>query len=139
MDLSIIFIFATIIIAGGVMLALISGLKHGNKKLDIEKYRTKCLEIENSFKKDQEHSYTIAVLNADKLLGQALSELNFKGQTMGEKMKSARNVFSDNNGVWNAHKLRNRIAHETDIVVKYEEAKRALMNFRQALRDLGAI
>lgn len=139
MELSIIFIFATIIIVGAILFAFISRGHHGAKKLDVEKFRSKCLAIEQSFKQGEVPSYHLAVLNADKLVGQALSDLGVKGETMGEKMKNAKTTFSDNNGIWNAHKLRNKIAHDTDVYISYDEAKRALANFRKALKDLGAI
>jgi len=139
MELPIIFMFAIIIIAGALLFAVICRTKHSGKKLDVEKYRTKCLEIENQLRKEQVSSYHLTVLNADKLVGQALTELDIKGETMGEKMKNAKNIFSDNNGIWTAHKLRNKVAHDTDVYISYDDAKRALMNFRKALKDLGAI
>ncbi|MBT5016136.1 hypothetical protein HN748_04760 [Candidatus Peregrinibacteria bacterium] len=77
-----------------------------------------------------------AVLEADKLLDQALKLKNYTG-SLGEKMKKAGPLFSDRNGVWGAHKLRNRIAHELNIKVSDFEAKKALGQFKTALRDLG--
>ena len=77
-----------------------------------------------------------AVLDADKLLDYALKEHGFKG-ALGEKMKAAGPRFSDLNGVWNAHKLRNRLAHEM-MDLKRGEAQSALKNFKRALNDLGA-
>ena len=58
---------------------------------------------------------------------------------MGERLKNASNLFSNRNGLWDAHKLRNRIAHESDVRVTYSDAQHALANFRQALKNLGAI
>ena len=58
---------------------------------------------------------------------------------MGERMKSARDVWSNANNVWAAHKLRNRIAHETDVKVGYDNARRALAAYKQALKDVRAI
>ncbi|EKD64900.1 MAG: hypothetical protein ACD_50C00256G0002 [uncultured bacterium] len=46
-------------------------------------------------------------------------------------------MFSDLNGVWFAHKLRNKIAHELDSRVSMGEAKRALAAFKRAFVDLG--
>lgn len=77
-----------------------------------------------------------AILKADKLLDHALKKAGFFG-TLGEKLRKARAVFSDNNGVWSAHKLRNRIAHEIDIKVSSGQAQSALRNFKKALLDLG--
>jgi len=130
---------AAILIIAGLMLALMSLTKKGTKHLDVEKYRVKCLAIEQQLKRDEVSSYHLAVMNADKLLDQALQERGMRGKTMGERMKAANSIFTDNNGVWSAHKLRNRIAHESDVMVRYDDARYALANFRKALKDLGAI
>jgi predicted RNase H-related nuclease YkuK (DUF458 family) len=58
---------------------------------------------------------------------------------MAERMKSGATLFSNRNNVWLAHKLRNRIAHETDVRVSYDDARYALSYFKQALKDVGAI
>ena len=139
MDQSIIFFLAAIIVIGALVFALICATKKGHKNLNVEYYRTKCLEIEHQLKRDEFSSYHLSVLNADKLMDKALMERGFGGKTTGERMKDAAKVFSDRNGIWNAHKLRNIIAHEQDAYVTYEQAKYALASFRQALKDLGAI
>ncbi len=77
-----------------------------------------------------------AVLKADKLLDFALNKAGFKG-SLGEKMKQAKAVFRDNNALWSAHKLRNRIAHEIDITVSTQQANTALKAFKKAFSDLG--
>lgn len=77
-----------------------------------------------------------AILDADKLLDYALARKGFEG-SVGEKLKKAKGRFSDLNGVWVAHKLRNKVAHELgDIDMKV--GKRALGHFKRALNDLGA-
>lgn len=139
MDQSIVFLFAAIIIVAAIMFALICVTKKVGKHIDVEKYRAKCLEIEHQLKPDEPSSYQLCVLNGDKLVDQALRDLGIKGQTMGERLKNSASMYSDRNGIWTAHKIRNVIAHETNAVVTYEQAKRALSCFRQALKDLGAI
>ena len=54
--------------------------------------------------------------DADKLLDFFLKSKRLKGETLGERLKNAQKVFSreDYNALWNAHKLRNKIAHEID-------------------------
>jgi hypothetical protein len=54
-------------------------------------------------------------------------------------MRNAAVSFKDKNSLWTAHKLRNRIAHETDAVVGYNDARYALACYKKALKDLGAI
>lgn len=77
-----------------------------------------------------------AIMDADKLLDYALGKHGFEGN-LGEKLKKAGPRFKDLNGVWSAHKLRNRVAHELGEIDK-DEAKRALKRFKSALNDLGA-
>lgn len=139
MDQTIVFFFATVIIIGALMFKLTCTPKKGTKHLDVEYYRTKCLEIEHQLKKEEPSSYHLSVMNADKLVDQALKCRGIKGDNMGERMKNATSLFSDNNSVWSAHKLRNRIAHESDVVVTYVDARQALIGFRKALKDLRAI
>lgn len=79
-----------------------------------------------------------AIIDADKLLDQALAARGFTG-TLGEKMKTARKLFSDNNAVWTAHKLRNTLAHELGATASAAEKDRALLAFSRALRDLNAL
>ena len=58
---------------------------------------------------------------------------------MGERLVSSQRQLSDNDGVWYAHKLRNRLVHETDVSLKEGDVKKALISIRQALKDLGAV
>ena len=139
MDGMLIIVFAIVLILGGILLAVISMSKGGRKYLDVEKYRVKWLAIEHSVQDGQEATYHLALMNADKLLDHALKERGFSGNTMGERMKSAQKVWSNANHVWAAHKLRNQIAHESDVKVSLDMTRRALAAFKQALKDVGAI
>lgn len=107
--------------------------------LDQTKYQTHWLEIEHSVQKDNSASWQLAIMNADKLLDQALRERRFSGKTMGERMKAAQSTWKNANHVWSAHKIRNQLAHETNANVNYELTLRALAAYRQGLKDLGAI
>lgn len=138
MDAGIIVLFAAILIVGALLFAVITFGKRGGG-LDVEKYRSKWLAIEQSVVRDNEASCHMAILNADKLVDQALTDKGFKGQTMGERLKSAKAALPHRDNIWQAHKLRNRIAHEPDIKVSYDLTRRALAQFKQTLKDLGAI
>jgi len=81
----------------------------------------------------------LAVIDADKLFDEALKKRNYKGKTMGERLVSAQRDMSDNDAVWYAHKLRNRLVHEPTTRLRKNEAKNALAGFRQGLKDLGAL
>lgn len=81
----------------------------------------------------------LAVVDADKLLDEALKKRHFRGKTMGERLVSAQKAISDNDAVWYAHKLRNRLVHEPNVRLKKREAQNALAGFKQGLHDLGAL
>lgn len=77
-----------------------------------------------------------AVIDGDKLLAYALEKKGFYG-SVADKLKASGPRFSDINGLWNAHKLRNKVAHELGDISK-DSAKSALVAFKRGLNDLGA-
>lgn len=136
---SVLSFLAAILVIGALLIAIVILTKKNAMQLDVDKYRMKWMTIEKQLNRDDQASCILAVLNADKLLDQALRERGIKGQTMGERMKTAKGMWSNANAVWSAHKLRNQIAHETDHNLSYEDARRAIVGFKQALKDVGAI
>lgn len=139
MDITLLAFFAGILVVGILLIVVISLTKRGPSALDVDKYRRRWLAIEQQLRRDDAGSYHLAVLNADKLLDQAMREKAVKGETMGERMKTLKDTWSNANAVWSAHKLRNQIAHEPDVRVGYDDARRALAGFKLALKDIGAI
>jgi hypothetical protein len=137
--LSILFFFSAILIFGGLLFAVISLAKNSPRTLDQDKYRSRWMSIESRLKRDDNNSHIVCVLDADKLLDQALRERGLSGKTMADRMKQCQGKWTNGNGVWAAHKLRNKLAHETDARVDYERARQALVAYKQGLKDMGAI
>ncbi len=135
----VILMFIAIVFVGGLMLAIIATTRKKGQKLDVEKYQARLLQIEALLEKRDSAAYQMAILNADKLLDQALREKGLKGTTMGERLKNANSYFNNVNAVWTAHKMRNQIAHDDNVSIGYDQARRAINTFRAGLRDLGAI
>jgi hypothetical protein len=81
----------------------------------------------------------LAIAEADKLLDAALKEASVPGVTMGDRLKASQGLFPDQlyNQLWEAHKLRNRLAHEVGVQVSDGEVKAALAAFQWGLRTLG--
>jgi transposase len=138
-SIGIIFFLAAVLVFAAILFAVISLTRRGPSALDIDKYRTKWMAIEHQLNKDEAMTFQITVLSADTLLDQALKEKGVQGSTMGERMKQMQQKWSNANNVWTAHKLRNQIAHEPDVRLSYDTARRALAYFKQALKDIGAI
>lgn len=78
---------------------------------------------------------SLKILEAEKVLDQALSACEFQG-SFGEKLKAAGPRFKNLHAVWDAHRLRNRIAHEAGFTVKEAEAERVVRVFRKVLEEL---
>ena len=132
------FIIAILIVAVFIFIAILLTGKRGYH-FDIEVYQTKFLAIENKLKQDNPATFITTIIEADKLLDKALVEMGVPGKTMGDRLKRSGDKFEDINAVWRVHKLRNAIAHETDLEIGYKQALNALAIYRQALKDLGAI
>lgn len=130
-----------VLVVGGLLalVIMITGRRGGHKDLNLTKYRTRWMTIEQGLSRDEPSSHLLAVLNADKLLDEALREKGIAGETMGERMKNQQKTWSNANAIWGAHKLRNQVAHDHDVKVSYDDARRALAAFKRALKDIGAI
>lgn len=87
----------------------------------------------------QKETWPSAVLDADKLLDEALKKRKLGGKNMGERLVKAQRIFTDNDSVWFGHKLRNRIESDPETKLKEGDVKEALIGIRQALKDLGAL
>ena len=84
-------------------------------------------------------TWPLAIIDADKLLDDALRRCRYRGKTMGERLVAAQRDISSNDEVWFGHKLRNQLVHETDVKLKERDVKDALLGIRAALKDLGAL
>lgn len=84
-------------------------------------------------------TWPLAIINADKLVDEALKKSKYKGKTMGERLVSAQHAIKDNDTLWFGHKLRNKLVHEDFKKLKKKDVMEALIGFRAALKDLGAL
>lgn len=139
MDNTLLGFLAGLLVVGVLLVLVIFLTKKGHAQLDVNKYRMSWMKIEQGLARDEPSSHLLCILNADKLLDQALRERKVSGETMGDRMKQLQATWSNANAVWSAHKLRNQIAHDTDVKVSYDDTRRALAAFKQALKDVGAI
>lgn len=82
---------------------------------------------------------SVAVLRADSLFDEAMKRAGIKGGTTGERLNNSVGFLRDVNGTWSAHKLRNKIAHEHNSTPTDTQCQKALMQYKKALKDLGAL
>jgi hypothetical protein len=112
-------------------------LRRRPKHLNKEYYQDRWHTLQGLLK--DKSTWPLAVIDADKLLDDALKRTHYKGKTMGERLVSAQRDINDNDGVWFGHKLRNRLVHESNVKLTEKVVKEALVGIRAALKDLGAL
>jgi hypothetical protein len=88
-----------------------------------------------------EGDWRLAVLEADMMLEGLMDQLGFRGETLGEKLKAAnQDTFKGLTKAWEAHTIRNRIAHEgSDFVLSSPEAKRVIALYEDIFKEYGFI
>ena len=138
-DQQVVTILLIVLFIGLVLFFVLAMLRRRSSGLNTDKYRSYWLKIENSLDYKNPMTYQMAVLSADKLLDRAMSDCGIPGNTMGDRLKASKSRFSNINDVWYAHKLRNRIAHEPNVSLNFVTTKKALLIFKKALKELGAI
>jgi predicted metal-dependent hydrolase len=103
----------------------------------MERFQEKWLIMQKQL--SSKGTWKQAVIDADKLLDEALKKRRFPGKSMGERLTKAQRLLSDNESVWYGHKLRNKMESEPNMKLKEADVKQALIGIRQALKDLGAL
>lgn len=85
--------------------------------------------------------WKLAVIEADSMLEGLMTELGFKGETLGEKLKSAnQDTFHNLSSAWEVHTIRNKIAHDgASFELSQHEAKRVIALYEQIFRMYGFI
>lgn len=86
----------------------------------------------------QKDTWSQALIEADRLLDEALKKRRFKGKSMGERLVDAQRKLSNNDGVWYGHNLCKKAIDDANLKLKEADVKQALVGIRQALKDLGA-
>ncbi len=107
------------------------------KKLKVDQFLGDWKELQGYCR--DKATWPQALAEADKLLDKALKRRKFKGKSMGERMVSAQRAITDNDRLWFAHNLAKKIIADPKTRLKEADVKTALIGFRQALKDIGAL
>lgn len=84
-------------------------------------------------------AWKVAVLEADKLVDHALKTIGVPGKDFGERIRAASHRQVALRGVWPAHIVRNRLAHEPNYALDRKTMQQALARFHQALKVLRVL
>ncbi|PIP68754.1 hypothetical protein CO033_00360 [Candidatus Nomurabacteria bacterium CG_4_9_14_0_2_um_filter_32_10] len=90
---------------------------------------------------DNENDWKLGIIEADLMLFDLLTQLGFKGENLGDKLKNAnRESFRSLSSAWEVHNIRNKIAHEgSSFEVSLHEAKRVISLYELIFKEFGYI
>jgi hypothetical protein len=77
-----------------------------------------------------------AISDADIILGDILTKLGYQGESIGEKLQRAvRGDFKTLDDAWEAHKVRNQIAHEAGFQLTHHEATQTINKYKKVFEE----
>ncbi len=112
-------------------------ISHTSEKFINPKWE-RVLEHINS---PNQSDWKLAILEADIMLSDMLDKMSYHGATIGDKLKSIEpSDFTSLQEAWEAHKVRNSIAHEgSDYAITKPEAERVIKLFRKVFEEFRYI
>lgn len=124
------------------------------RKEEEPKYETKTEEEEHAhvehdrwghimqlIESGQESDWRQAIIEADIMLDELLDRLGYQGESLGEKLRAVNPAhFHTLNNAWEAHRVRNEIAHKGSSYQLSEHlAHRTIANYEAVFREHGEI
>lgn len=85
------------------------------------------------------NDWKLAIIEADVILDDVLKQHGYIGNSLGERLKSiSPQQLNSLNDAWEAHKVRNRIAHEgADFVLTKRVAEETVNRYRRVFSEFG--
>lgn len=90
---------------------------------------------------EKESEWRLAVLEADVLLDELVTNMGYRGDSLGERLKGVeKSDFTTLEKAWEAHAVRNKIAHEgAAFALTEREAKRVIGLYEEVFREFHYI
>lgn len=87
-----------------------------------------------------ESEWRLAVIEADIMLSELLDTMNLVGDSIGDKLKGVeKSDFTTLDLAWEAHKIRNQIAHDPAFLLSQREAKRVISLYEAVFKEFAFI
>jgi len=90
---------------------------------------------------DNPNDWRMAIIEADNILDDMVKRMGYEGQDLGERLRAVEpSDFLSIQSAWEAHKVRNKIAHEgLGFIITQREAKRIVDLYEQVFREFEYI
>jgi len=98
-------------------------------------------EVKKKLKSENASDWKFAILEADSILDDVMKRIGYAGANLGERLVNIEpSDFDSLSEVWEAHKVRNRLAHETaDFKLSKERAEEVIDLYEKGLKELEYI
>lgn len=122
-----------IIVLSFLALSFIGSTKNKELRDDILKELKDCDRLTSGSDSDKRD----CIIRLDTLLGKSMQYYGVAGSTVGEKLKNSKDVFSRDiyEGLWKAHKIRNKVVHE-NYSMSGKEFKSSVKYLKSGIRRL---
>lgn len=96
--------------------------------------------IKDKIQSDNPADWQWAIIEADKILEEMVKRMGYLGANLGERLKAVEpSDFLTLNEAWEAHKVRNQIAHEPGFVMDRHKAALTISRFERVFNEFGYI
>jgi hypothetical protein len=111
------------------------------KAQDVSRAQLRWNRIMEQATSDSGQYWRLAILEADIMLNELLDSLGYKGETMADKMKQVeRASFNTIDLAWEAHKVRNEVAHEGSTrLLNAREVRRVIDLYEKVFKEFKYI
>jgi len=101
----------------------------------------KWAEVENHINSTNPSDWRLAILEADIMLDTILDKMGYQGESIGDKLKGIeKSDFVTLDDAWEAHKIRNQVAHEgSDFQLNERDAKRTIGLYKKVFQEFHYI
>ncbi|MAG12310.1 hypothetical protein CL630_00675 [bacterium] len=97
----------------------------------------KILDQIDSF---NESDWRVAIMDADSMLGDMLDKMEYIGESIGEQLRGIeQSDFRTLSQAWEAHKVRNKLAHEGEFILTKRETRRVIDLYREVFEEFHYI
>ncbi len=102
-----------------------------------ERKNTRFERINELLASEHPSSWRQAIIDADVLLDEMVTVMGYHGESLGEKLKQIeRSDFKTLDQAWEAHKVRNTVAHSgSDFILTHREARRVIDLYKQVFEE----
>lgn len=97
--------------------------------------------VKNHIESTNPAEWRMAIIEADLILDELVMRMGYKGETLGERLKVIeRSDFTTLQNAWDAHKIRNQIAHEgSAFTIDQKEAEHTVALYETVFREFKYI